>query len=134
MREHAPTYAAQIVSNARALGRALEDEGVPVEARDFGYTASHQIAVNVASFGGGVPVAQRLEANDIIVNYNLLPLDTDARNPSGLRIGVQEMTRYGMKEPDIQALAGLIAGAIKGSSVKDDVNKLRERFSTLQYV
>jgi glycine hydroxymethyltransferase len=134
MREHAPTYAAQIVSNARALGRALEDEGVPVEARDFGYTASHQIAVNVASFGGGVPVAQRLEANDIIVNYNLLPLDTDARNPSGLRIGVQEMTRYGMKEPDIQALAGLIASAIKGSSVKDDVNKLRERFSTLQYV
>jgi glycine hydroxymethyltransferase len=134
MREHATAYAAQIVSNARALGRALEDEGVPVEARDYGYTASHQIAVNVASFGGGVPVAQRLEANDIIVNYNLLPLDTDARNPSGLRIGVQEMTRYGMKEGDIQELAGLIAGAIKGSSLKDEVNKLRERFSTLQYV
>jgi glycine hydroxymethyltransferase len=33
-------------------------------------------------------VAQRLEANDIIVNYNLLPRDTDPRNPSGLRIGV----------------------------------------------
>ena len=42
---------------------------------------------------GGVVVAQRLEANDIIVNYNLLPGDTEPRNPSGLRIGVQEMTQ-----------------------------------------
>ena len=54
--------------------------------------------------------ALRLEANDIIVNYNLLPTDTDARNPSGLRVGVQEMTRYGMREADVQDLAGLIAG------------------------
>src|SRR5439155_732190 len=85
---------------ASVLGRALDDEGIAVEARGFGYTASHQIAVNVAAHGGGVEVAQRLEANDVIVNYNLLPLDTDPRRPSGLRIGVQEMTRYGMKEAD----------------------------------
>ena len=134
MRTHAKAYAQQIVSNARTLGRALEDEGVPVEAREFGYTASHQIAVNVGAFGGGTAVAQRLEANDIIVNYNLLPMDTDARSPSGLRIGVQEMTRYGMKERDIQVLGGLMAAAIEGKNVKDAVNALRASFSTLQYV
>ena len=134
MRQHATAYAAQVVRNARALGRALDDEGIRVEARDFGYTASHQIAVNVAAYGGGVAVAQRLEANDIIVNYNLLPLDTDPRNPSGLRIGVQEMTRYGMHEGDIQRLAGLLAEAIKGKVVKDAVHTLRASFSTLQYV
>jgi glycine hydroxymethyltransferase len=134
MRAHAHAYAAQIVSNAQALGKALEAEGVTVEARDFGYTQSHQIAVNVATFGGGVPVAQRLEANDIIVNYNLLPLDTDPRNPSGLRIGVQEMTRFGMKESGFEQLAGLMAAAIKGKDVKVDVNKLRESFTILQYV
>jgi glycine hydroxymethyltransferase len=54
----------------------------------------------------------------MIVNYNLLPGDTDARNPNGLRIGVQEMTRYGMKEAQKQRLAELIAGAIKGTNVK----------------
>lgn len=134
MRQHATTYAAQVVRNAQALGRALDDEGIGVEARDFGYTASHQIAVNVAAHGGGVAVAQRLEANDIIVNYNLLPLDTDPRNPSGLRLGVQEMTRYGMREGDIQRLAGLLADAIKGTVVKDAVQALRASFSTLQYV
>ena len=133
MRTHAKAYAQQIVGNARTLGRALEDEGVPVEAREFGYTASHQIAVNVGAFGGGTAVAQRLEANDIIVNYNLLPLDTDARSPSGLRIGVQEMTRYGMKEGDIQVLGGLMAAAIKSKNVKDAVNGLRAAFASLQY-
>jgi len=134
MRQHATAYAAQVVRNAQALGRALDDEGIRVEAGAFGYTASHQIAVNVAAYGGGVAVAQRLEANDIIVNYNLLPLDTEPRNPSGLRLGVQEMTRYGMREGDIQRLAGLLADAIKGKVVKDAVQALRASFSTLQYV
>jgi glycine hydroxymethyltransferase len=134
MRQHAHEYAAQIVANARALGQALDDEGITVEARDFGYTSSHQVAVNVGAHGGGVPVAQRLEANDIIVNYNLLPFDTDARNPSGLRIGVQEMTRYGMKEPQMQQLAQLIAGAIKGSDVKEAVGHLRGLFQEVGYV
>jgi glycine hydroxymethyltransferase len=134
MRQNGAAYAAQIVANARALGKALDEEGVPVEARDFGYTSSHQIAVNVSTLGGGVPAAQALEANDIIVNYNLLPFDTDARAPSGLRIGVQEMTRYGMKEPAMQQLATLIAGAVKGSNVKDAVAKLRAGFQEVQYV
>ena len=134
MKQHAPRYAAQVVANAQALGRALDDAGIGVEAREFGYTRSHQIAVNVAAHGGGVAAALRLEANDIIVNYNLLPTDTDARNPSGLRIGVQEMTRYGMRETDLRDLAGLIADAIRGKAVKEAVHALRQRFDTVQYV
>jgi glycine hydroxymethyltransferase len=134
MQEHAAAYAGQVVANAQALGHALEAEGIPVEARDFGYTKSHQIAVNVANHGGGVPVAQRLEASDIIVNYNLLPHDSDARNPSGLRIGVQEMTRYGMREAEMQRLAELMAACIKGAGVQAEVNALRAEFPELQYV
>lgn len=134
MQQHAAAYAEQIVKNARTLGQALDDEGVWVEARDFGYTASHQIAVNVSAHGGGVAAAQRLEDNDIIVNYNLLPFDTDARNPSGLRIGVQEMTRYGMREQDMQRLAALLSDAVKGKQVQEQVHALRAEFSTLHYV
>ena len=134
MQEHAASYAGQIVANAQALGHALEAEGVPVEAREFGYTRSHQIAVNVAEYGGGVEVAQRLEASDIVVNYNLLPLDKDARNPSGLRIGVQEMTRYGMREAEMQRLAELMASCIKGTAVQAEVNALRAEFQEMQYV
>jgi glycine hydroxymethyltransferase len=131
---HGKAYAAQIVANAQALGKALDDEGIPVEAREFGYTRSHQIAVNVADHGGGVQAAQRLEANDIIVNYNMLPWDTDPRNPSGLRVGVPEMTRFGMKEPDMQRLASLMVAAIQGKDVKADVNRLRSEFLQMQFV
>ena len=134
MKAHGKAYAGQICRNAVALAKAMEASGIPVEAREFGYTRSHQIAVNVASFGGGVKAALALEANDIICNYNMLPGDTDAQNPSGLRIGTPEMTRFGMKEKDFAELGGLMADAIRGKQVKDKVNQLRGRFLEMQYV
>ena len=134
MKVHGRTYAPQIVRNAQALGRALSDAGIPVAAKELGFTRSHQIAVDVSGFGGGVTVALRLEEQDIIVNYNMLPGDQDPRNPSGLRVGVQEMTRFGMKEAEMGELAVLIADAIREKQVKDAVNRLRGRFVEMQYV
>lgn len=134
MAAHGEAYAAQIVRNAQALGAAVQAAGVRVEAAEFGFTQSHQIAVNVSAHGSGVKVSQILEANDIITNYQVLPGDTDPRNPSGLRIGVQEMTRFGMKEAEMGELGQLMADAIRGKDVKAGVNALRARFSELQYV
>ena len=127
-------YAAQIVRNAQALGRSLDEMGTPVDARDFGYTKSHMIAVNVSQWGGGVEVAKRLETNDIIVNYNMVPGDTDPKNPSGLRIGVPEMTRFGMDERAMGELAQLMHDAIEGKNVKSQVNALRGRFLEMKFV
>ncbi|GER81450.1 MAG: serine hydroxymethyltransferase [Thermogemmatispora sp.] len=134
MKRYGREYAAQIVRNAQALGQALDELGTPVEAREFGYTRSHMIAVNVANWGGGVEVARRLEANDIIVNYNMLPGDADPRNPSGLRIGVQEMTRFGMDERAMGELAQLIHDAIRGKQVREAVHQLRARYLEMHYV
>ena len=134
MKQYGCEYAAQIVRNAQALGRSLDELGTPVEARDFGYTRSHMIAVNVAQWGGGVEVAKRLEANDIIVNYNMVPGDADPRNPSGLRIGVPEMTRFGMDESAMGELAQLMHDAIRGENVKSQVNALRGRYTEMKYV
>lgn len=133
MKKYGHDYAAQIVRNAQALGRSLDELGTPVEARDFGYTKSHMIAVNVSQGGGGVEVAKRLESNDIIVNYNMVPGDTDPRNPSGLRIGVLEMTRFGMDERAMGELAQLIHDAIDGKDVKSQVHDLRGRFVEMKY-
>src|SRR2546429_9504212 len=130
MKQYGCAYAAQVVRNAQALGQSLDELGVRVEAREFGYTKSHMIAVNVAQWGGGVEVARRLEANDLIVNYNMVPGDTDPRNPSGLRIGVSEMTRFGMDEQTMGEIAQLIHDAIYGKNVKKQVHILRSRFIT----
>jgi glycine hydroxymethyltransferase len=134
MKQYGRAYAAQIVRNAQALGRALDELGTPVEAREYGYTHSHMIAVNVAQWDGGVEVAKRLEESDIILNYNMLPGDSDPRNPSGLRIGVSEMTRFGMDERAMGELAQLLHDAIHGKNVKEQVHALRGRFTEMKYV
>ncbi len=134
MREHGKTYAKAIIANAQALGAALDSLGVPVEAKEFGYTKSHQIAVNVTAFGGGLEVAKKLEAANIIVNYNMLPGDTDPRSPSGLRIGVQEMTRFGMDTAAMGELAQLMADTLRNKDTAAAVIAFRKRYQTLRYV
>jgi glycine hydroxymethyltransferase len=126
-------YASQTVSNAKALGQAFTDEKVDVEARDFGFTQSHQIALNVTRYGAAIDIAQKLATNNIIVNYNMLPGDQDAKNPSGLRIGVQELARFGMKEPEMGEVATLIKAVMEGKIVKEAVLKLRSRFQEMHY-
>ena len=127
-------YAAQTVANAKALGQALTDEGVSVEAKEFGFTESHQLAINVTNFGIAKELARSLsDKNNIITNYNMLPGDKDAKNPTGLRIGVQEMTRYGMKEDEMGELADLMKAGLQGKIVKDEVIKLRSRFTDVHF-
>jgi len=134
MRANGARYATQIVRNAQALGQSLDALGTPVEAREFGYTMSHMIGVNVAQWGGGVEIAKVLEKNDIIVNYNMLPGDTDPRNPSGLRIGTSEMTRFGMEEQAMGELAQLIHDSVRGKNVKEQVHTLRSHYTVMKFV
>ncbi len=134
MKRYGREYAAQIVRNAQVLGRSLDGLGTPVEARDFGYTQSHMIAVNVAEWGGGVDVAKRLEESDIILNYNMLPGDADPRNPSGLRIGVSEMTRFGVDEQGMGEIAQFIHDSVRGKNVKEQVHAFRTRYTEMKYV
>ena len=63
----------------------------------------------------------------------MLPGDKDAKNPTGLRIGVQEMTRYGMKEGEMGELADLMKAGLQGKIVKDEVIKLRSRFTDVHF-
>ena len=133
MNQFGKAYAEQTVKNAKALGQALCDEGIAVEAREFGFTESHQIAINVSALGPAIDLAKQLAANNIILNHNLLPGDQDVRNPSGLRIGVQEMTRFGMKESEMGEISALIVEAMKGRQVQEEVRRLRSRFTEVQY-
>ncbi|MBI4765288.1 MAG: serine hydroxymethyltransferase [Deltaproteobacteria bacterium] len=133
MKAFGQAYARQIVSNAKALGRAFSENHIQVEAEEFGFTESHQIALKVSKNGSAKEIARHLSENNIIVNYNLLPGDQDPKNPSGLRIGVQELTRFGMKEKEMEEVAALISAVLKGKKVKDEVIQLRSRFQEIQY-
>jgi glycine/serine hydroxymethyltransferase len=79
-------------------------------------------------------IARRLEENNILTNYQALPDDETFLVSSGIRMGVQEMTRFGMKEKDFDVLAGYIADAvIRNKPVKDEVRKYREGFLEMLY-
>jgi aminomethyltransferase len=127
-------YQRQVIANAKAFARALRHEGLNVEgdpAADF--TETHQVLVNVGR-SRGIQVARQLEANNIIVNYQALPGDESFTASSGLRMGVSEMTRFGMKESDFQNFASLFAEAGKeGRNLTADVVEFRAGFQAMQY-
>jgi len=136
MMEFGQAYAKQVVANARAFAKALAAAGFDVQLADHGHTASHQVAVDVRKQGGGRDCAQKLEDNDIICNYNLLPHDDPkaVMRPSGLRLGVQEMTHWGMKEAEMEEIARLFKEClIGGRAVRGEVNRFRSRFVGVRY-
>jgi glycine hydroxymethyltransferase len=131
--------ARQTVKNAQTAGQYLCENGVEVLCESKGFTRSHQIAVDVSDFGGGKKVAQELEEANIILNKNLLPYNdqNDRDNPSGLRIGFQDVTRRGFREGDIKHLCDLMLSVIKGkckpSEVKESVIALKKEFNQVKY-
>jgi len=136
MRAFGAEYARQVIANAKHLAAALDQVGFDVEAKEFGYTESHQVAVNMARWGGGALVSRRLKENDIICNMNLLPHEPlkNHDNPAGVRLGVQEMTRLGMKEPEMEEVARLLAAVVmEGHDVTDAVHRLRDNFQHVHY-
>jgi aminomethyltransferase len=127
-------YQPKVISNAKAFARALSDSGLNVAgdpAVDF--TETHQVVVHVG-YSQGAEIARRLEANNIICNYQA-STDEEGFTASGaLRMGVSEMTRFGMEEEDFRVLAGLIHDVvISNSNVTDQVKALRGRFLEIRF-
>ena len=105
MDEKYKNYAKRVIENAKYFAQELYSLGFDVCAEDFGFTESHQIVVDVSKIGSASNVTDKLEKNNIIVNKNALPWDKSVINPSGLRIGVQEMTLKGYTKSDFSELA-----------------------------
>jgi len=127
-------YQAKVIANAKAFARGLKDCGLDVVGDpSIDFTETHQVLVDVG-YSRGPEIAGRLEANNIICNFQA-NTDEEGFTASGaLRTGVSEMTRFGMEEDDFRALAVLIHDVVKNNkNVTDEVKALRERFSELQF-
>ena len=137
--EYGAAYAEDIVSNAKHFAASLAAEGFDVLAESRGYTASHQVLTRHGSkdSGAGAKAARLLEEAGIITNMNMLPGDTKAMTPSGLRLGVQELTRVGMGLREMEEAAKLYARVlIEGENpamVKKDVAALKADHQTIRY-
>jgi glycine hydroxymethyltransferase len=138
-KEFGAAYARDTVANAQALGAALAAEGFDVLAAGRGFTRSHQVVTRhgTTDSGAGAKAAQTLEAAGIISNMNMLPGDTKPLTPSGLRLGVQELTRVGMGKAEMAEVARFFARAlIKGEdpkAVAADVKRFKAGFQEVRY-
>tara|TARA_B100001113_G_scaffold207645_1_gene170231 strand:- start:113 stop:1426 length:1314 start_codon:yes stop_codon:yes gene_type:complete len=137
--EYGEELSKNTVANAKALGAALAAEGFDVLAESRGYTASHQVLTRHGELdsGAGAKAADLLEQAGIITNMNMLPGDTKAMTPSGLRLGVQELTRVGMGTDEMTDVARFYARVLLHGEephiVKKDVSEFKSEYQVIRY-
>ena len=127
-------YQKQIVANAQRLAAGLSDAGFRLVS---GGTDNHLMLVDVFSRGLTGKVAEAaLDKAGITVNKNAIPFD---KNPpmvaSGIRVGTPAVTSRGMRESEMDAIAGFIARALASpedgaalAAVRSEVEALCRRF------
>lgn len=137
--EFGPAYARACIANAQALAAALAAQNLPVHGpAEKGYTASHHVAVQAANYGGGTTASRHLEPANILTSGIGLPLPELTNDFNGLRIGSQEVTRWGMGPDDMEEVAELIGRILvqgeNPATVRPAVIALRHKFQTLHFV
>jgi aminomethyltransferase len=128
-------YQPRVIANAKTFAVALKECGLEVAGDPaINFTETHQVVVRVG-YARGPEVARRLEGNNIICNYQTAPEEEGFTAAGALRLGVSEMTRFGMDQEGFRTLASLMATVVKDpkASVTTEVKKLREQYSELQF-
>lgn len=105
-------YQAQIVKNAQALCKGLQDRGIKIVSDG---TDNHLMLVDLTPFGlTGKAIEKLLDQAHITANKNTIP--NDPQKPfvtSGIRLGTPAATSRGLKEDDFDKVAEAIAMIIK---------------------
>jgi aminomethyltransferase len=127
-------YQPRVIANAKAFARALSENGLNVAGDpDIDFTETHQVIIEVG-YAKGPELANRLERNNIICNFQATPDQEGFTASGGLRLGVAEMARFGMQPEDFADLAVLIAEVVnRDTNVTEQVKALRGKFLDLKY-
>jgi glycine hydroxymethyltransferase len=132
--EFGEAYASQTIKNAKRLAESLHAQGFKVFGEKLGFTKSHQVLVEIGP-GKGKEASKILEDAGIVTNMNMIPGDADPLNPSGLRLGTPELTRIGMKEAEMDEVAGFYVRALlkkeNPKKIRGDIKEFRKDFQEL---
>lgn len=121
MKHFGNAYSKQVIKNAKCLAENLEKRDLPICYKELGYTQSHMFKIN--TFKDYKTFTKKLEKANIIMDN------------SG-RVGISEMTRYGIKEPEIETIAKFISRIYNNEDpykVKKDVIEFRKAFQIIEY-
>lgn len=127
-------YAVQIIKNARTLAQDLYGKGVAVLCPHKNFTRSHTVLFDAGKNGN--EVMHLLEKVNIIVNPFQLP-GNKVTDPTGIRIGTNEMTRLGMKEKEMETIAEFISDTLMDrkpiNKIRYEVIEFRKSYRKIRY-
>ncbi|MBR1860516.1 MAG: serine hydroxymethyltransferase [Lachnospiraceae bacterium] len=125
-------YQAQIVKNAQALCKGLQNRGIKIVSDG---TDNHLMLIDLTPFGlTGKEVEKLLDEAHITANKNTIP--NDPKSPfvtSGIRLGTPAATSRGLKEEDFDKVAEAIALVVKGGAEKVEEAKAIVKSLTDKY-
>jgi glycine/serine hydroxymethyltransferase len=131
MKAFGKDYASQVIANSNALGKALSDLGYELRLANTGrYSEDHQVHAYIDKHGNHLDLYKHLIRNNISTNFEGSEL---AGGKWFIRLGTQEITRRGMKEPEMAEIAGLVDMALKGKDVREMVLAFNRRFDRIRY-
>lgn len=127
-------YQIQVVKNSKALAKKLQEYGFELFS---GGTDNHLMLINLNNKGvTGKQAEQALDKAGITVNKNGIPFDTQPPTVTGgLRVGTAALTTRGMKESEMELIAGWmnriisdIDNAALQQEIRSEVKVLCEKF------
>ena len=123
-------YAKQVIVNAKALAKSLEDEGMRAVS---GGTETHLALIDIRSTGVNGKVAdERCGRAGISLNKNAIPYDPESPAvTSGIRVGTPAVTTQGMGTEQMPIIASLIARAIKDGEDEAKIAQIRKEVNAL---
>ncbi len=118
-------YARQVVKNAARLAEKLMEYGFDIVS---GGTDNHLMLIDLRNKGiPGKRLSKALDRARIVTNYNTIPGDpAPPFNPSGLRLGTPAVTTRGMKEEQMDIIAGFFKKVVENiddESVIEQIGK-----------
>ena len=123
-------YAKDILQKTKFFANLLNKE-LNVVGPLPNLTNTHQICIDVQNI---VQITQKLAFIGIIT----LPMRIPSKNRSGLRFGVQELCRLGLKNKDLQILSEIIIACVKEKEIsikfKNQVKSLARRLNNIKYI
>ena len=123
-------YAAQVVSNAKALAARLQHHGYRLAS---GGTDNHLMLVDLRPKGlNGKIASEALDHAGITVNKNGIPFDTEKITlGGGIRVGTPAVTTRGMKEEEMMEIADLMHEALTKREDAAALGAIREKVRNL---